>query len=200
MTRRFSSPPIGAGVPSSRFNVKLQGPEAFEEFKDALTTDPRLAIQAQREPDYYSAQSTMLVTLVNVLGRLVAGLMGIGAVFGALNTMYTAVAARTREIATLRALGFGGGPVVISVMAEAFLLGPGGRGVRERRSLPGFRRVPDRYHELAELQPVGLCLPMSRRLYWWRESSTLPWWDLWEVSFPAIRAARLPVASALREL
>ncbi len=102
--------------------VKLESPDAFGRFKDALTTDPRLNVRVERETEYYLEQSTALRMIVTRLGYLVAGLMGIGAVFGALNTMYSTVAARTREIATLRALGFGGMPVVISILVESLLL------------------------------------------------------------------------------
>ena len=79
----------------------------FQSFKDALTSDPRLNVQIDRERDYYDKQSRQLTTLITVLGTIVAIVMGIGAVFGALNTMYSAVVERTREIATMRALGFG---------------------------------------------------------------------------------------------
>ena len=77
---------------------------------------------AIREPEYYARQSQTLQTVIRTIGVVIAGLMGIGAVFGAVNTMYTAVASRTREIATLRALGFGSLPVVVSVLAEAVAL------------------------------------------------------------------------------
>ena len=75
-----------------------------------------------RQSEYYAEQSTAVTKLITTLGFLIAFLMAVGAVFGALNTMYSAVAARTREIATLRALGFGSGPVVASVMLESLLL------------------------------------------------------------------------------
>jgi len=94
----------------------------FDAFKDALTSDPRLTVKVEREAEYYAKQSQMVSTLIRVLGFLVAFVMAIGAVFGALNTMYSAVAARTREIATMRALGFGGGSVVLSFMLESLLI------------------------------------------------------------------------------
>ena len=97
--------------------VKLASPQAFQEFKDALTTDPRLNVKVLRQTEYYAEQSTAVTRLIKTLGYLIAFLMAIGAVFGALNTMYSSVSARTREIATLRALGFGNGPVVASVLA-----------------------------------------------------------------------------------
>ena len=75
-----------------------------------------------RQTEYYADQSTLVTPLITTLGYLIASLMAVGAVFGALNTMYSSVAARTREIATLRALGFGSGAVVVSVMLESLVL------------------------------------------------------------------------------
>ena len=102
--------------------AKLDSAGDFDAFKDALTTDPRLDVMVEREDDYYSGQSEAITGIITGIGTVIALLMGIGAVFGGINTMYTAVAARTREIATLRALGFGGLPVVISVMVESVAL------------------------------------------------------------------------------
>ena len=110
-------------------SVRLTSPAAFTAFKDALTSDPRLGVKVMRLTDYFADQSTMLTKLITTLGYLIASLMAVGAVFGALNTMYSSVSARTREIATLRALGFGSGAVVVSVMLESValaLLGGGG--------------------------------------------------------------------------
>ena len=84
--------------------------DSFQQLKDALTADPQLTVTAIREPDYYARQSQTLQTVIRTIGVAIAGLMGIGAIFGAVNTMYNAVASRTREIATLRALGFGSIP------------------------------------------------------------------------------------------
>src|SRR6202789_1280980 len=100
----------------------LTSPAEFSRFKDALTTDPQLKVDVQREPDYYAAQSKQLTQIINVVGTTVAIIMAIGAMFGALNSMYSAVAARGLEIATLRAIGFGALPVLLSVMIEALLL------------------------------------------------------------------------------
>src|SRR3954470_144509 len=102
--------------------VRLESRDAFHALNDALTTNPQLSVTAIREPDYFAAQSDVLNKIITSIGFLIAGLMGIGAIFGAVNTMYNAVASRTREIATLRALGFGSVPVVVSVLAEAVLL------------------------------------------------------------------------------
>ena len=102
--------------------VRLTSPEALTPLKDALTSDPRVTVQVDREIDYYEKQSRQLTTLITVLGTIVALVMGIGAVFGALNTMYSAVAERSREIATMRALGFGVGSVVFSFVCESLCI------------------------------------------------------------------------------
>ncbi len=91
----------------------------FPAFEKAVKGDPRLEMQASREQEYYASQSMMVSTLITVLGGMVAAVMGLGAVIGALNTMYSAVAERSREIAVLRALGFGGGSIVMSFLVES---------------------------------------------------------------------------------
>jgi putative ABC transport system permease protein len=100
----------------------LTGNDAFPIFKDALTSNPRLTVDVQRESDYYAAQSVQLTKTIDVLGTLVAVIMAIGATFGALNSMYSAVAVRGRELATLRAIGYAPLPLMLSVMTEALIL------------------------------------------------------------------------------
>ncbi len=102
--------------------VRLASPESFQQFKDAVTSDPRLNVDVIREVDYYAKQSTTMTRLITVLGGLVAAIMAIGAIFGALNTMYSAVAERGREIATMRALGFSAWNVVLSFLFEALVI------------------------------------------------------------------------------
>jgi putative ABC transport system permease protein len=102
--------------------ARLTTPAAFRGFRESLISDPRLNVRIVRQSDYYADQSAMVYNLVTGLGILITCLMAVGAIFGALNTMYNAVASRTQEIATLRALGFGNGPVVISIMAESLCL------------------------------------------------------------------------------
>ena len=102
--------------------VHLTSPAAFQQFKDALIADPRLNVDVWREVDYYAKQSTNMTSLITVLGGLVAAIMAIGAVFGALNTMYSAVSERGREIATMRALGFSSWNVILSFLFEALLI------------------------------------------------------------------------------
>ena len=102
--------------------VRLASPEAFVTLKDGVTTDPRLTLSVEQEQRYYAKQSENMTRLITVLGTLVAVVMAVGAVFGALNTMYSAVAERKREIATMRALGFRGGSVIASFVFESLLI------------------------------------------------------------------------------
>jgi putative ABC transport system permease protein len=102
--------------------VRLRSAEDFPAFKALLEADPRVRVQALREPEYYEKQSRVVTTLITALGSLVAIVMALGAVFGALNTMYSAVSERSREIAVLRAIGFGGGAIVLSFFVEALLI------------------------------------------------------------------------------
>jgi putative ABC transport system permease protein len=102
--------------------VRLRSADDLPAFEATLKGDPRLTLQAISEPAYYAKQSQTVSTLIRVLGTLIAVVMGLGAVFGALNTMYSAVSERTREIAVLRAIGFGGGAVVLSFFVEALLI------------------------------------------------------------------------------
>jgi len=102
----------------SSITARLSSPAELGKFKDGLTADPRLNVQVERETDYYEKQSRLVTTLITVLGSLVAGVMAVGAIFGALNTMYSAIAERGREIATMRALGFGAVAVIVSFTFE----------------------------------------------------------------------------------
>jgi len=102
--------------------ARLRSEDAYDAFVATLKRDPRLKVQVLREPSYYERQSRTVTTLITVLGGLVAVVMGLGAILGALNTMYSAVAERSREIAVLRALGFGRGSVVLSFTVEALCI------------------------------------------------------------------------------
>jgi putative ABC transport system permease protein len=178
--------------------ARLTSPEALTAFKDALTADPRLTVQVDREVEYYAKQSRQLTTLITVLGSLVALVMGVGAVFGALNTMYSAVAERAREIATLRALGFGSGSVVLSFVVEAL-------GIALAGGLLGC---------LAVLPLNGLTTgtinwqTFSHLAFAFRITPVLLIWGLLFALLmglvgglpPAVRASRAPIVIALREL
>ena len=178
--------------------TKLESAGSFLEFKDALTTDPRLDVKVVRAGEFYSNQSSVLRAIVTGLGSLIAGLMALGAIFGALNTMYTAVSSRNREIATLRALGFKSGPVVISVLFEALTLAAVGGligGGLAYLAFDGFRAATINWQSFSQiafafdvnaaLVVVGILLALLIGLI--------------GGLFPAIRAARLPIATALRE-
>ena len=179
--------------------VKLDSPAAFTQFKDALTTDPRLNLKVLRESDYYAEQSQMVVTLITTLGSLIAVLMGIGAVFGAVLTMYSAVAARTREIATLRALGFGGGPVALSVLAESLALALIGGAVGGVVAYAGFNGFQTSTMNWQTFSQVAFAFAVTPRLMVLGIACALVMGLLGGL-LPAVRAARLPVVSALREL
>jgi len=102
--------------------ARLRSADDFPAFEATLKGDPRLNVQALREPAYYAKQSEMITTLITAVGTLIAAVMGLGAVFGALNTMYSAVSERSREIAVLRAIGFGGGAIVLSFFVESLII------------------------------------------------------------------------------
>jgi len=102
--------------------ARLTSADAYPAFKDAITSDPRVTLQVDREIEYYEKQSQTFTRLVTFLGVLVGGVMSIGAIIAALNTMYSAVAERAREIATMRAVGFGAGSVVASFTFEALCI------------------------------------------------------------------------------
>jgi putative ABC transport system permease protein len=106
--------------------VKLDDPSDFDRFNAALTSNPTLSVKAQREVDYFAAMSRPVSRLLEIIAYGIGAIMAFGAVFGALNTMYSAVSARRMEIATLRAIGFGGASVVVSVVIEALVLGLAG--------------------------------------------------------------------------
>jgi len=178
-------------------HVRLESPEAFTAFKDALTADPRLEVDVMRERDYYVAQSRVLRQLVQILGNLIAALMAVGATFGALNTMYTAVAARRREIATLRALGFRSMPVVISVLFESLLLAVAGGligGGLAWLAVDGYQTATMNWQTFSQ---VAFTLRVTPDLLIGGTVYAMLMGLLGGL-FPAIHAARLPVALALR--
>jgi len=179
--------------------VKLESAEAFTTFKDALTTDPRLNLKVVRETDYFAEQSQMVSTMITTLGSIIALLMGIGAIFGAVNTMYSAVSARTREIATLRALGFGGGPVVVSVLAESLLLALIGGAIGGTVAYVGFNGFQTSTINWQTFSQVAFAFAVTPGLIVAGIAYALVMGLLGGL-LPAVRAARLPIVSALREL
>jgi putative ABC transport system permease protein len=190
---------VGSSVERSGYSsavALLTGASEFSGFKDALTTDPQLKVDVQREPDYYAAQSKQLTKIINVVGKTVAIIMAIGAMFGALNSMYSTVAARGLEIATLRAIGFGALPVLLSVMIEALLLSLLGGIIGASLAWLFFNG-----HSVSTLggafAQVVFQLTVTPALI----ITGIVWAcviGLLGGFFPALRAARLPVAEALR--
>ncbi|HKD52283.1 MAG TPA: ABC transporter permease [Candidatus Acidoferrum sp.] len=178
--------------------VHLTSPEALTQLKDALTSDPRLNVDVTREIDYYSKQSTSMTRLITTLGGFVAFIMAIGAVFGALNTMYSAVADRGKEIATMRALGFGGPSVVISFLIEALLISfvGGLLGCLAVLRLNGLTTSTINFQTFSNLAFAFKITPglLAEGIVFALVMGVLGGF------FPAVRAARLPVATALREL
>jgi putative ABC transport system permease protein len=179
--------------------ARLDSPASFDALKNWLTTNPQLDVQVRRESEYYAAQSTTMTSLIRGVGYAIATLMGIGAVFGAILTMYTAVASRTREIATLRALGFNTTSVLVSVLAESLALaGLGGLagGMLAYLAFNGYQTSTMNFQTFSQ---VAFAFAVTAPLLIQGLSYALVMGligGLW----PAIRAARLPIPSALREL
>jgi putative ABC transport system permease protein len=178
--------------------ARLTSPDVLQPMKDRLSADPRFTVQMERETEYWARASRMLTSLILGLGSLVAAVMGLGAVFGALNTMYSAVAERSREIATIRALGFGGAPIVFSFVLEALLIALAGGVLGCLAVLPvnglttstlnfqTFSHMSFAFQVTPALLGLGLAFAALMGL-----AGGVP---------PAIRAARLPITVALRDL
>jgi len=186
---------------SSYQSVRAQLPSAaaLQQFKDELSVDPRLNVRVLSEYEYYSEQSKQLSTLINAVGYTVAFLMGLGAVFGALNTMYSAVSARTREIATLRALGFGAWPVVSSVVTESMLLGLAGGVVGCLIAFIGFNGIRASTLNWGSFSQITFAFTVTPLLLAKGVMYALLLSFVGGV-MPGIRAAKLPIVSGLREL
>jgi putative ABC transport system permease protein len=179
--------------------ARLDSVEAYTEFKDSLTSNPQLKVKVARLSDHYAAQSEGTFVFIAGAGVFIAIMMSLGALFGALNTMYSAVSARTREIATLRALGFGAAPVIVSVLVESLVLALVGGGVGAALAwlaFDGYQAATMNFQTFSQVTfafavtPVLLATAIAM-------AAVL---GLIGGFFPAIRAARLPIASALREV
>ena len=173
--------------------VILRSPGDFGHFRDALMSNPQLNVQVKRLTDYYRGQMGPLLTLFDFVGYFVGGLMGIGAICGAVTTLYAAVDARAREIATLRAIGFSGTAVVASVMIEALALAITGALIGLANALLAFNGhsistggVIFRSSVSAPVAAAGAITAVAIGLI--------------GGLFPAVRAGRLPVAEALRAI
>ncbi|HEX4969538.1 MAG TPA: ABC transporter permease [Steroidobacteraceae bacterium] len=179
--------------------VKLTSPAAFQTFKDTLTQDPRLNVRLFTERQYYEEQSRTLIALVSTIGTTIAVLMGLGAVFAALNTMYSAVSTRTREIATLRALGFGSTPVVVSVLAEALLIGIIGGVIGALISYFAFNGMRASTMNFATFSQITFAFTVTPTVLVLGLVYALILGFVGGL-FPSVRAARLPITTGLREL
>lgn len=179
--------------------AKLQSPAALKTLKDALSADPRVNVTARTERDFYAEQSQIIRDLVTRIGVAIAILMGAGAVFAALNTMYSAVAARTREIATLRALGFGATPVVTSVLVESLMLGLLGGVFGALVAYFGFNGYQANTINWASFSQITFAFTVTPRLMVMGIVYALIL-ALVGGLLPGIRAARMPITSGLREL
>jgi putative ABC transport system permease protein len=179
--------------------IQLDSIDAFDRFRDWLTANPQVKVGIWRESEYYAAQSADMTRLIRSIGLAIGALMGIGAVFGAILTMYTAVATRAREIATLRALGFNTVSVLVSVLAESLALGTIGGSIgavaaylafngfeTSTMNFQTFSQVAFAFRVTPELLGTGLFYSLLIGLI--------------GGLLPAVRAARLPIAFALREL
>jgi len=179
--------------------ARLEGAGSFDAFKDWLTTNKQLSVNVRRESDYYISQSRIMTQLINGIGIGIGVLMGLGAVFGAILTMYTAVASRTREIATLRALGFNRTSVVISVLGEALALGAIGGALGGALAYFAFNGYQTSTMNFQTFSQVAFAFLVTPALLMAGLTYALAL-GLIGGLFPAIRAARLPIPSALREL
>ncbi len=191
-------PTYRRGSSATSVTVKLTDSGAFAAFQAALKTDPRLKVDVMTTRAYFTAQSAALTRLLTALGNAIGVIMAVGAVFGALNSMYAAVATRTREIATLRALGFRGAPVVVSVMLETMLLALAG----------GILGAAIAWLLFDHYTASTLGSNFTQIVFAFQVSPDLLWRGLkWALAmgllgglFPALRAARLSVTDGLREL
>lgn len=196
-----------AGVLQPAFNrgdsfqsvyAKLASPSSLTEFKDSLTTNPQLKVKTLLYGEFLLEQSTMLTQFIRSIGYFIAALMALGALFGALNTMYNAVSSRTREIATLRALGFGSGPIILSILFESLVLALAGGAAGAAVSyfaFDGFKASTINWQTFSQ---VAFSFEVTPGLL----QSAVVWAaaiGLLGGLLPAIRAARLPIAEGLRE-
>lgn len=186
------------GSSAQSVTVQLTSPQAFDTFKAALVSDPRIKVDVSTTREYYSKQSEGLTKVIRIVGITVGAIMAIGAIFGALNTMFAAVSTRAREIATLRAIGFRGVPVVVSILLETMLLALLGGALGGLVTWLIFNGYT----------ASTLGSNFSQVVFQFKVSPQLLWTGIkWAMAigfvggvFPAVRAARLPVTTALREL
>jgi putative ABC transport system permease protein len=179
--------------------AQLDSRDSYDAFRDWLTANPQLSVAIRRENEYYATQSQAMSRLIRTIGFGIAGLMGIGAVFGAVLTMYTAVATRAREIATLRALGFNTGSVLVSILVESLVLGAIGGVIGGAAAYFAFNGYQTSTMNFQTFSQVAFAFRVTPQLLAMGLFYALMM-GLVGGLFPAIRAARLPIPVALREL
>jgi putative ABC transport system permease protein len=179
--------------------AKLESPESFDVLRSALANDPRLEVDIRRESEYYAEQSRSLTSLITTAGVFIAVLMGAGATFAAVSTMHASVASRTREIATLRAIGFGGTPVVGSVLAEAAVLASAGGAIGALTAWGLFDGYAVSTLNFQSMSQVGFAFAVTPALITQGMTYAMGM-GLVGALWPAWRAARLPIVTALRDV
>jgi putative ABC transport system permease protein len=179
--------------------ARLDTEESLDMFRDWLTTNPNLNVMVRRENEYYAGQSRALTTLIQQVGFGIAALMGMGAIFGAILTMYTAVASRSREIATLRALGFNSGSVVFSVLSESLTIGAIGGVLGGAAAYLAFNGYQTSTMNFQTFSQVAFAFRVTPALLGTGLVYALIMGLVGGI-LPAVRAARLPISHALREL
>ena len=177
--------------------VWLEDEKSYDTFKDSVTTNPTLSVDVKREKQYFEDVSKPVGRLLTVIAYVIGGFMALGAMFGALNTMYSAISARALEIATLRAIGFGAGPVVVSVFVEALLLALAGAAVGAAIAWVFFNGTSVSTASGTNQSQLTFALNVTPGLIAVGVATALAIGVLGGL-FPAIRAARRPVAMALR--
>ena len=187
------------GSSRAAVTVRLEDPKSFAAFKTALEANPQLKVEAATTLDYFGKQSEGMTKVIKAMGLAVGAIMAIGAMFGALNTMFAAVATRTREIATLRAIGFSGLPVVVAVMLETMLLALIGGLIGGAVAWLVFNGYSASTMAGGSVGQLAFQLHVTPELLWTGLKWALAIGFIGGL-FPAVRAARLPVTTALREL
>lgn len=178
--------------------VKINDAGALSEFKEAVASDPRLVVSVQSEEDFYADQAEPLTMFIKYVGYPIAILMGIGAIFGSVNTMYSSVSARTREMATLRALGFGNFSIVVSTLVESVLLAFIGSLIGSILVYLVFNGYTVSTMNGQSFSQVVFAFSITPELLWQGMNAAI-WIGLIGGIFPAIHAVRVPVVVALRE-
>jgi ABC-type lipoprotein release transport system permease subunit len=180
----------------SSITMRLRSPEQFYEFKERLEGEPRLQVDVKREKEYYAEQSKFTRTYITVLGLIISVIFSVGAIVGAMITMYASVAGRTSEIGTLRALGFSRATILVAFLVESILISllGGGLGIVAATTLRRFEVSTTNWDTFAEL---AFGFQTSWSIVGWAVFFALAM-GIVGGFLPAVQAARLKIISALR--